>query len=184
MVGLIGVAGLAGAGKSTAVKYLSELTGGPFFYLGQTVIDELFARRLPRTPENERQVRIKLRSEKGRGAFAIPYVGKVIASVANGIPVFVDAIFTQEEFDLLASRVPSGSAHLLAINASFATRARRLAGRPVSPLNADELMKRDKTELEELGTGAVMAAAEHIIRNEETLDEFYRRLAEFVSCCA
>ena len=58
--------------------------------------------------------------------------------------------------------------------------AARGRGRTERPLKTDEVLKRDKTELE-MGTDAVMAAAKYTICNEETLDEFYRRLMEFVS---
>jgi dephospho-CoA kinase len=184
VVGLVGVTGLAGSGKTTAIDELLKLTSGRRLYLGQTVLDEVCRRGLPDTPEHERLVRIELRRTKGPAAFAIPFVDEVVECIANGIPVFVDAIFTQEEFTLLASCVPSASARLLAIDASFAIRSARLASRPNRPFSADELRQRDKAELEGLGTGAVIAAAECKIHNEETKDEFYRRLAEFVSSCA
>ena len=152
MVGLVGVTGHAGAGKTTAATHLSTVTGGRYLYLGQTVLDEVQARGLPDTPDNERQVRIDLRRDKGPAAFAIPYVDQVAECLGNGIPVFVDAIFTREEFDLLASRVPSRLAQLLAIDASFTIRSARLARRLERPFNSDELRKRDETELEKLGT--------------------------------
>lgn len=176
MVGFVGMTGLAGAGKTTAIDHLRSLIGGRVLYLGQTVLHEVRARGLPETRENERLVRIDLRRDKGPAALAIPYIDLVTECVEKGILVFVDAILTQGEFDVLASRVPSGCAHLLAIEASFAIRSTRLACRPDRPLNADELRERDKTELEELGTGAVIAAAGYTIRNEETFDEFYREV--------
>ena len=182
MVGLVGVSGLAGAGKTTAVKRLSELTGGQILYLGKTVLDEVRARELPETRENERLVRIELRDKKGPAALAIPYVDVVAEYVRKGTPVFVDAIFTREEIDVLASCVPIGSATLLAIKASFDIRTSRLESRSERPLDANELRQRDKTELERLGTGAIIEAATYTILNEGTLQEFYRELAEFVSC--
>ena len=181
MVGFVGMTGLAGAGKTTAIDHLTSLTKGRVLYLGQTVLDEVRARGLPETRENERLVRIDLRRDKGPAALAIPYIDLVAECVGKGIPVFVDAILTQGEFDVLASRVPSGCAHLLAIEASFDIRSTRLASRAKRPLNADELRERDKTELEGLGTGAVIEAAEHTIRNEATFDDFYQRLGAFVS---
>lgn len=184
MVGFVGVTGLAGAGKTTAIDHLRSLTKGQVLYLGQTVLDEVRARGLPETRENERLVRMHLRRDKGPAALAIPYIDLVAEYVGKGIPVFVDAILTQGEFDVLASGVPSGCAHLLAIEASFDIRSARLASRPKRPLNVDELRERDKTELEGLGTGAVIEAAEHTIRNEETFAEFYQRLGAFVTSCA
>jgi dephospho-CoA kinase len=183
VVGFVGVTGLAGSGKTTAAKHLAMLTGGQYLYLGQTVIDEVRARGLAGTPENEHQVRLDLRRAKGRAAFAIPHVDRVAECVGDGIPVFVDAIFVQEEFDVLASRVPSGSARLLAIDASFAIRSTRLSCRAGRPFSADQLAERDNTELKVLGTAIVINAAEYTIRNEETLDGFYRRLAAFMTSC-
>ena len=183
VIGLVGVAGLAGAGKTTAAKYLSNLKGGRYFYLGQTVLDEVRARGLPETRESERQVRIDLRSEKGRAALAIPYADEVAESLKNGIPALVDAIFNREEFDLLRSRFPNGPARVLAIDASFATRQARLARRSERTFSADELRERENTELKQLATDAVIASADYTIRNEQTFEEFYRRLAEFVTRC-
>jgi dephospho-CoA kinase len=180
VVGLVGVTGFAGAGKTTAVDYLSSLTSGRVIYLGQTVLDEIRARGLSETRDNERQVRIELRRDKGPAALAMLCVDLVSECLGRGIPVFVDAIFMWEEFDLLASRAPNGCARLLAIDASFSIRSARLACRSQRPFTVDELRRRDETE-EELGTGAVLAAAKHSIRNEDTFDEFYRGLAAFVS---
>jgi dephospho-CoA kinase len=183
MFGLVGVTGLAGSGKTTAAMHLSNVTGGRYLYLGQTVLDEVQARGLSGTPDDESYVRIDLRQKKGPAAFAIPYVEVVAESIEKRIPVFVDAIFKLEEFDLLASRVPSGFARLLAIDASFDIRRARLACRTKRPFNTDELRKRDKIELEALGTAAVIASAKYGISNERTFDEFYAGLAEFVSSC-
>lgn len=184
MIGLVGVTGLAGAGKTTAVKYLETLTSGCVLYLGRTVIDGVRARGLPETRENERQVRIELRRENGPAALAIPYVDVAVECLGNRIPVFVDAIFIQEEFDLFRSRVPNGPARLLAIDTSFATRQKRLACRSERTFNAEELRERDNTELKVLRTDVVIAAADYTISNEQTLEEFYCRLAEFVTRCA
>ena len=86
-----------------------------------------------------------------------------------------------------SSRLPSGCAHILANEASFDIRSMRLASRLQRPLNVDELRERDKTELDKLGTAAVMAAAEYVIRNEETFDESVRHSPRFkreiFSCC-
>lgn len=181
MIGLVGVTGLSGVGKTTAVGYLSDFTGGRGFYLGQTVLNEVAARGLSPTRENERRVRMELRREKGRAALATPYVDEVADCIRTGIPVFIDAIFVLEEFDVLKSRVPDSPVRLVSIHASLGTRQARLAHRSERPFTTDELQKRDKTELEELGTGAVIEAAEHKISNEGTFEEFYSKLADFVS---
>jgi dephospho-CoA kinase len=184
MATLVGVAGLAGAGKTTAVQYLSGRSGGEVVYLGGTVIEEVLARGLPDTRENERRVRLELRQSNGPTALAIPYAEKVAELIASGVSIFVDAIFLQAEFDLLKSRVPVGSAYLLAIEASFDLRCDRLAKRPERPFSREELAERDKTELTQLGTAAVIAAADHTIRNEGFLEDFHRSLTTFWDSCA
>jgi hypothetical protein len=63
-------------------------------------------------------------------------------------------------------------------------RSTRLAKREERAYSCDELRKRDETELEKLGTGAVFAAAEHTIRNEKSLAGFYRDLAAFLDLCS
>jgi dephospho-CoA kinase len=184
VIGLVGVAGLAGAGKTTAVKHLSTLTGGRIFYLGKDVLNEVRAKGLPETRESERLVRIELRRENGPAALAIPHLEEVSKCLENGTLALIDAIFTQGEFDLLRSRTPSSPARLLAIDTSFDIRQARLAIRSGRTFTADELRKRDNTEIKELRTGAVIAAADYTISNEQTCKEFYARLAEFVNRCA
>lgn len=183
MISLVGVAGLAGAGKTTAVRYLADRSSGEIVYLGTAVIDEMLERGLPDTRENERRVRTELRQENGSAALAMRYVDKVAETIGNGVSVFVDAIFTQAEFDLLTSCARAERAHLLAINASFELRCFRLARRPDRPFSREELVARDQTELSELGTGAVIASAEYAIDNEGSLDDFHRRLVEFLEAC-
>jgi len=183
VIGLVGVTGLAGAGKTTAVNHLSTLMGGRIFYLGKDVLNEVRTRGLPETPESERQVRIDLRLDNGPAALAIPHLDEVAECLGNGIPALVDAIFTREEFDLLRSCVPNGPAWVLAISASFEIREARLSSRPQRTFTAKQLRQRDKYELEVLGIDAVIASAAYTIENEQTFEEFYSRLAEFVTRC-
>src|SRR6266850_2261431 len=133
MVCLFGIAGLAGAGKTTAAQYLSEATRGQYIYIGDAVLAEVKARGLAETRENERLVRVEVRQQLGFAAWATRYTGRVSECLANGISVAVDAIFVQTEFDVLKSCAPDGSAHLLAIEASFDVRQARLMMRSDRP---------------------------------------------------
>jgi hypothetical protein len=116
-------------------------------------------------------------AKKGPAALAIPHLDELSECFARGIPVFVDAIFIGAEFDLLASRVPVGFAHLLAIEASFVDRSKRLSCRQDRPFKATELLNRDNYELKELGTDKVIASANYRVRNDGTLSEFLFELS-------
>src|SRR5688572_796719 len=98
MACLVGVAGLAGAGKTTAVKHFARQTGGDVVYLGDDVINEVLAQGLLPTRENEREVRLRLREQNGPAVLAMRSAERVTALIASGKSVFVDAIFVLEEF--------------------------------------------------------------------------------------
>lgn len=165
------------------MDYFVSQTRGERIYLGEIVLNQVRERGLPETPENERKVRMDLRSEKGPEALAHLYADRVVKHLGNGIPVFIDAIFTGEEFEFLGSRIPNYPARLLAIDASFPVRTLRLASREKRPLTADELQKRDDTERNALRTDRVIANADFKICNEGTFNDFYRQLSEFLVRC-
>ena len=48
----------------------------------------------------------------------------------------------------------------------------------------NQMRKVGRIKVAKSGTGAVIAAAEYRVCNEDTFDELYRRLAAFVSSCA
>jgi dephospho-CoA kinase len=121
---LIAVAGLAGAGKTTAIDHLESLGAGKRVYVGGLVLDEVRARGLQVTPENQKLVRLDLRRARGPDAFAVlaaPLVRDILSSGAN---VLLDAIFCVEEYRYFR-QLCADPVLLLAISASF-----RCAGRP------------------------------------------------------
>jgi dephospho-CoA kinase len=168
---LVAFAGFAGAGKTTAIEYLQQQGLGRRVYLGEAVFDEIDRRGLMRTPEVERAIRIELRSSLGPSAFADLRVSRVTELIGKGECALIDAIFMIEEYRRLESC--SQVSVLVAIEASFETRSRRLKVRSDRGYTADELLKRDKTEREELGTASVLKVAQFTILNEGVLTEFY-----------
>ena len=179
MAFLIAVSGLSGAGKTTAVDHLKKLGLGEKVYLGDTVLDEVRARGLWPNSENERLVRLSLRSERGRGALATLAAPTVLALLRKGVNVLVDAIFEIEEYRHLETCCENSTPVLLAIEASFETRAHRLRLRVERPLTREELRIRDETEIDRLGTGAVMAGARYKIVNERSIRSFQIDLEQF-----
>jgi dephospho-CoA kinase len=169
---LVGFAGFGGAGKTTAIEYLEQLGLGRRVYLGASVFDEISRLGLERTPEVERQVRLELRSRLGPSAFADLRVPRIMELISGGECVLIDAIFKAEEYARLQSCGQDKSV-LVAIEASFETRSRRLVVRSDREHTIGELRKRDQTETEQLGTLSVLEAADFTISNERSLIEFY-----------
>ena len=176
---LIAVAGLSGAGKTTAIDYLTNFAGGQKVYLGDTVLNEVRARGLPATPENERSVRLDIRLQRGPGALAVLAAPIIQTLLKDGINVLVDAIFEIEEYQHLQTRCENSTPVLLGIEASFAVRAHRLRSRAERPLTRDQLKARDNTEATKLGTRSVIAGARYKIVNEGSMQAFHKELERF-----
>jgi dephospho-CoA kinase len=179
MAFLIAVAGLSGAGKTTAVDYLKNLGLGQKVYLGDIVLNEVRARGLAPGAENERMVRLDLRLQQGPGALAILAAATVRALLNQGANVLVDAIFEIEEYKHFQTCCHNSTSVLLAIEASFETRAVRLSSRDRRPLTREELKLRDETEIARLGTGTAIADAGHRIVNEKSIEAFQDELERF-----
>jgi dephospho-CoA kinase len=184
MAGFVGITGLAGAGKTTAAKYLANRTGGEYVYLGQIVIDEVLARGLQDTPENERQVRLELREQEGLDLLPRRCKSTFAGCITKRRPAFVDAMFLPAEFEFLKTYSPETPVHLLAIEAAFDVRLARLSVREERKFSREELLRRDETELQKLRTGEVKAVANYTISNQgSVLDAFHQELIAFLESC-
>src|SRR5262249_18045616 len=98
----------------------------------------------------------------------------------EGVNVLVDAIFEAEEYQhLIQTCSENSTAVLLAIEASFETRALRLGSRAERRLTREELTVRDENEMTRLGTTMVMASGGYKIVNEGSLRAFHNDLEGF-----
>jgi dephospho-CoA kinase len=161
---IVGVSGLCGVGKTTAVSHLARVTGGDVVYFGATVRRVVRERGLPETSASEQIVRIELREQHGPACLAMLEAERMKAILAQGRHVFVDAVYCGEEFDYL-SRLAAGF-FLIGIEACFGTRLARLGVRVVRPMTEPELRERDTVDLIQLQTGNVLAKASIRIDNE------------------
>jgi dephospho-CoA kinase len=174
---LIALTGSSGAGKTTAVDYLEKIGVGQKVYLGQSVLDEINAQGLPAGPDSERRIRMEFRQRYGPGALSVLAGPQVEALLARNTNVLIDAVFEEAEhahFQKMRARYC-----LLAIEANFEIRSRRLLARAVRPCSREELAARDEFERERLGTQAAMARASEKIINESSMDAFEDELVAF-----
>src|SRR4051794_8507763 len=123
---VVGVSGLAGAGKTTATEFLENACFGRRFYAGQIVLDEVAVRRLPAGPESEKIVRLDLRARLGENAIAqlaAPRITEILESKKN---VLLDAVLSLEELRYYTETCSMDLA-LIMIESSFDVRSVRLA---------------------------------------------------------
>jgi dephospho-CoA kinase len=171
---LIALSGLSGAGKSTAIRHLERLGVGASYYAGAIVRDEIERRQLAPTPENEGIVREDLRSRFGMAVFAERAIPDLLGRCSTQT-ILLDSVYCLAERDCLQAHF-SDRLVLIAVSASLAVRSARLAARPDRPLSYERVLSRDAFERDKLGIDDVIAAANHRVANEASLEEFKEAL--------
>lgn len=164
----IAAVGLAGTGKSTFVNYLATQTQWPTVYFGGQVLQEVRARGLEQTPDNERLVREDLRRIHGSAAMAKLALTDVDLDASRAWPLIIDGLYSDAELTFLRERL-ADRLLVVAIHASFETRARRLANRPSRPLTAVEIRQRDRAEVEHINKAPPIALADKHFVNDGDL---------------
>ena len=99
---IIAIVGMCGSGKSIASDYYEE-KGFEKIYFGGVTLDKLKEQNLEITPENEKMMREKLRSEYGMGAFALLLLDKIEEAQKNN-NVVLDGLYSWDEFKILKDR--------------------------------------------------------------------------------
>jgi dephospho-CoA kinase len=167
---VVAIVGMAGSGKSEVARVF-EKKGYARIRFGDITDQEIKRRGLELNEENERYIRQELRREHGMAAYAILNLS-IINKALLSTNVVVDGLYSWEEYTLLKSRFED-DLYLVAVWASPTTRYRRLAGRKVRPLNAEEAASRDNAEIEKTNKGGPIAMADFTIINEASLSELY-----------
>ncbi|ONI87599.1 hypothetical protein ALI144C_09470 [Actinosynnema sp. ALI-1.44] len=172
---ILAVVGLAGTGKSRVTEQLVSKYGYTPVYFGGVVIDEVKRRELPVSPENERIVREDLRAKEGMAVMAKRSIPHVISIRQTGGIVVIDGLYSAAERTLLEESL-GGSMVTLAVHSSRRIRKYRVAQRPIRPLTADELDRRDEFEVTMLDKAIPIALADLHIINNGTLPELHRQI--------
>jgi dephospho-CoA kinase len=162
------IVGMAGAGKSEVSSFLAS-RGFHCIHFGDITLDELARRGVPVNEANERLVREELRRVHGMAAYAWLNLARIDAAVQSGA-VVVDGLYSWEEYLVLKEHY-GDRLLIVAVTASPATRARRLATRPVRPLTAEDVASRDRAEIEKINKGGPIAIADITLVNEGSLQD-------------
>ncbi|HEU4830933.1 MAG TPA: AAA family ATPase [Candidatus Saccharimonadales bacterium] len=174
-VKIVAFVGLPGAGKSSAVDYVTEKKY-PKVYFGGIVLEEMTKAGLEHTQENEKPFRENLRKREGKD-FVVNQIIKQIEGLigAGQDRIVADGLYTWTEYKALKSAFP-GELTTVAIVAPRLLRHRRLAIRPVRPLTADEATKRDWAEIENLEKGGPIAIADYYVINDGDIKKLHQRI--------
>lgn len=175
---VLAIVGLAGAGKTEATEYLLKKTGWPKIYFGQAVVDEADRRGMP-GEAGEKLVREEFREKDGMAAMAIANL-PAVKKAFDTSSVIIESLYSWEEY-LKVKDEFGRSFKVLAIYASFPTRAARMANRPQRPLAKEELLTRDYSQIENLHQAGPIALADWTIVNEGSKEELYKNLDKMLN---
>lgn len=174
-VQIIAFVGMPGAGKSSAVDYVTE-KGFPKVYFGGVVLQALKEAQLDLTPANEKMMREKLRAEEGPDVIVKRIARQIHDLIGAGQKrIIADGLYSWTEYRYLKREFP-GEMNVVAILAPRHLRHRRLNQRPVRPLQSDEALERDWAEIENLEKGGPIAIADHYVINDGNMEQLYEQV--------
>jgi dephospho-CoA kinase len=171
-VKIIAFVGLTGSGKSTAVEYMTQ-KGYPKVYFGGIVLDEVAKRGLELTQENEQPIREELREKEGKDFVVKRIIAQVHKLIEAGQHrIVADGLYTWTEYKALKHEFP-GELTVVATVTPKHLRKRRMANRPVRPLNSEQVDQRDWAEIENIEKGGPIAIADYYVMNDKDPDHLY-----------
>ena len=172
---ILAFVGLPGAGKSTAVDYLTD-KGHPKVYFGGIVLDAMRHAGLEINEHNEKRFREEIREKEGKD-FVVKRIIDQIHHLADAGQhhIVADGLYTWTEYKLLKREFP-GELTVVAVVAPKHLRYHRLGTRTVRPLNEKEASERDWAEIENLEKGGPIAIADFYLSNNNDVDHFYKQI--------
>lgn len=176
---IIAFVGLAGAGKSSAIKHLTN-QGYPKVYFGGVVLNAMIEAGLDQTPKNEQHFREELRIREGKD-FVVNNVIKQIHNLINTGQhrIVADGLYTWTEYKILKSEFPNGLS-VVAVVAPRQVRHHRLSIRSVRPLTETAANQRDWAEIENLEKGGPIAIADYFLINDSGLKKFNSQIDQVI----
>jgi dephospho-CoA kinase len=162
---VIGTVGMPGSGKGE-VATVAEAAGIPVVTMGDVIRAACRDRGLD-PADHHGEVAQALRDEGGPAAIAEASLPHVEDALAESETVVVDGLRSPDEVALFREQF-GDEFSILAVEASFETRADRLAerGRDATDADRERLRAREKRELG-WGMGEVIEAADRRIENED-----------------
>ena len=174
---IIAIVGMCGVGKSVASELLEKMNYKKVYFGGVTM-DKLKEEGMEVTPENEKIMRERLRSEYGMGAYAIILLPKIKElSLENN--VVLDGLYSWDELKILKEEL-GNSLSVIAVVADKNLRYNRLSVRDVRPFTREEAIRRDISEIENIAKAGPIAYADYYIDNNYDLETYEKRLYDIL----
>lgn len=174
----LALVGMPGSGKSLCAAHL-EAQGFFQFRFGGIVVDEVYRRGWPLTPENEQLVREEFRAQDGMAAVALRALPTLRAALDERNTIIIDGLYSWSEYKLLHEALP-GDLRIIAIVAERPLRYARLAARPERPLTTEQARQRDWREIEQIEKGGPIAIADYTLLNNDGADALLASLDALV----
>ena len=177
MTKILAFVGMPASGKSVASSILGE-SGIKVVNMGDVIREEIVLRGLEPTDTNVGGVGTDLRNKEGKDAVANRCIPKIRAADAKFL--VVDGVRSLAEVNCF-KKVFGTDFTLVSIDAPIELRFARVKarGRSDDMKNIDALRVRDERELG-WGMGEAIAAADIVIENIGTLDDFRKKILNMV----
>jgi len=174
---IIAFVGLPGAGKSTAVDYLTAKKY-PKVYFGGVIYNAMNEAGIEITPESQTVFREEIRAKHGKDFVVNKIIEEIHNLVASGQhQIVADGIYSWTEYKAMKQAFP-GELSVVAVVAPRHVRHHRLASRPERPFTEKEATDRDWAEIENLEKGGPIAIADHYVINDKTTEELFQSIDE------
>lgn len=174
---IVAIVGMCGSGKSVASDILENLNFKKVYFGGVTM-EKLKEEDMEVTPENEKFMREKLRSQYGMGAYASILLPKIKELALSG-DVVLDGLYSWDELKILKEEL-GDRLKVIAVVADKHIRYQRLNIRTIRPLTNEEAKNRDIAEIENIAKAGPIAYADYYIDNNGDLDSYRNRLLDIL----
>lgn len=165
---IIGFTGLAGSGKDSVAKYLSEKYGFTMFVFSDILVEEAKKNDMEPTKMNLSVLGDELRQQFGNAVLA----KKLLEKIDPEKNYVLSGFRSPEEVYAIQNEVIDF--HLIYISADKATRFKRR--RPEDPQTEKEFFERDERDMQNKGLAKVVDMSDFTIGNNGTLEELYKNV--------
>lgn len=171
---VIGIVGLPGSGKSTALEFVKDLA--PIITMGDVIRDEVLRRGLEINTVTLGEISKQIREEEGDQIVAKKCIEKIKST--NEATVFVDGIRSMDEVNLFRKH---WNFQIIAIICDEDVRYKRLSerGRSDDSLISNDIIERDKREVY-FGLTEVIGSADYKVQNNSDIESLKKNIREVI----